>query len=51
MKQMDGLREEISNAEGVASSTLNVLQIGYMFDTWRDRLAVGDGEPVETTEH
>jgi DNA-binding Lrp family transcriptional regulator len=38
MKQMDDLRESIGKAEGVESVVLNVLQIGYMFDTWRDRL-------------
>jgi hypothetical protein len=38
MKQMNDLREAIGNAEGVESVLLNVLQIGYMFDTWRDRL-------------
>src|SRR5208337_1860595 len=37
MKQMDDLRESVARAEGVNSVTLNVLQIGYMFDTWRDK--------------
>jgi DNA-binding Lrp family transcriptional regulator len=37
MRQMDELRESIGNEEGVGSVALNVLQIGYMFDTWRDR--------------
>ena len=37
MKQMEDLRERIGRAEGVGSVILNVLQIGYMFDTWRDK--------------
>ena len=37
MKQMDDLKEKIRGLAGVKSATLNVLQIGYMFDTWRDR--------------
>jgi hypothetical protein len=35
---MDDLRERIGRENGVESVVLNVLQIGYMFDTWRDRL-------------
>ncbi len=38
MKQMHDLRDGIARVEGVRSVTLNVLQIGYMFDTWRDKL-------------
>ncbi len=38
MKQMQGLRDGVAKVEGVESATLNVLQIGYMFDTWRDNL-------------
>jgi len=38
MKQMEDLRERIGKAEEVKSVMLNVLQIGYMFDTWRDKL-------------
>jgi hypothetical protein len=38
MKQMEDLRERIGEAEGVKSVMLNVLQIGYIFDTWRDKL-------------
>ncbi len=41
MKQMEDLRESIGKAEGVKSVMLNVLQIGYMFDTWRDKLPFG----------
>jgi len=48
MKQMDDLREDIGRAEGVASVTLNVLQIGYMFDTWRDKLLSAGGEQAAT---
>ncbi len=43
MKQMEDLREKIGKADGVKSVMLNVLQIGYMFDTWRDRLPLGEG--------
>ena len=43
MKQMDDLRESIGKIEGVASVILNVLQIGYMFDTWRDRPGLKSG--------
>jgi len=38
MKQMEDLRERIGEAEEVKSVMLNVLQIGYIFDTWRDKL-------------
>ena len=38
MKQMEDLREGLGAAEGVGSVLLNVLQIGYMFETWRDGL-------------
>jgi len=38
MKQMEDLRVSIAGAEGAGPLMLNVLQIGYMFDTWRDRL-------------
>lgn len=40
MKQMEDLREGISGTEGAGSVLLNVLQIGYMFDTWRDELVL-----------
>ena len=36
MKQMEDLKEKNHGIEGVKSLTLNVLQIGYMSDTWRD---------------
>ena len=38
MKQMEELRERFVADEDAKSVTLNVLQIGYMFDTWRDKL-------------
>jgi DNA-binding Lrp family transcriptional regulator len=38
MKQMEELRKQVGEMEGVGSVILNVLQIGYMFDTWRDGL-------------
>jgi DNA-binding Lrp family transcriptional regulator len=50
MKQMENLREAIGSAEGVASVTLNVLQIGYMFDTWRDNPASKGGELAATND-
>jgi len=40
MKQMEDLRVSIAGAEGAGPVMLNVLQIGYMFDTWRDRLVL-----------
>lgn len=40
MKQMEELREGIGKVEGVRSVTMNVLQIGYMFDTWRDKMVL-----------
>ena len=38
MRQMEDLRRKVGETEGVGSVLLNVLQIGYMSDTWRDRL-------------
>jgi len=38
MKQMEDLRESIGEVEGVKAVMLNVLQIGYIFKTWRDKL-------------
>ncbi len=43
MKQMEELRENISQTEGVRGAMLNVLQIGYIFDTWRDGLVMKQG--------
>ena len=42
MRQMDDLRERISRSSDVGSVMTNVLQIGYMFDTWRDSFAPRD---------
>jgi hypothetical protein len=41
MRQMDDLREGIGRAKGIESVMMNILQIGYMFDTWIDKLAPG----------
>jgi DNA-binding Lrp family transcriptional regulator len=49
MKQMEDLRERLGKVEGVRSVMLNVLQIGYMFDTWRDELALKNARPVTAT--
>jgi DNA-binding Lrp family transcriptional regulator len=46
MKQMEDIREGIGRVEGVKSVMLNVLQIGYMFDTWRDGLATKNAGTV-----
>jgi DNA-binding Lrp family transcriptional regulator len=40
MKQMEDLRESVAKVEGAKSVTVNVLQVGYMFDTWRDGLVL-----------
>ena len=40
MRQMEDLRMRAETAEGVAAVTVNVLQIGYMLDTWRDDLVL-----------
>jgi len=45
MRQMTDLRERIGRAKGVESAMMNVLQIGYLFDTWRDKLATGEDHP------
>lgn len=46
MKQMEDLRENVGRVEGVKSVMLNVLQIGYMFDTWRDKLILKEAGPA-----
>jgi DNA-binding Lrp family transcriptional regulator len=48
MKQMEDLRERVAASEGVGSITLNVLQIGYMFETWRDRFPLEAGSQSST---
>ena len=35
-RELEDIRERIRKAEGIDSILLNVLQIGYIFDTWRD---------------
>jgi hypothetical protein len=40
MKQMEELREGIGKVEGARSVIMNVLQIGYIFDTWRDKMVL-----------
>lgn len=44
MKQMDDLREGIGRAKGVESVVMNILQIGYTFDTWKDKLGFKDSD-------
>ena len=40
MKQMEDLRESLGRTEGIRFVLLNVLQIGYIFETWRDVLVL-----------
>ncbi len=49
MKQMEEVRESVGKADGVESVTLNVLQIGYMFDTWRDKVILEEAGRVPAT--
>jgi len=46
MKQMEDLRESVVKAEGAKSVTVNVLQIGYMFETWRDAMVLKYARPL-----
>jgi DNA-binding Lrp family transcriptional regulator len=46
MRQMDDLKERIAKAEGVGSVQANVLQIGYIFETWRDKLLPEGGGKI-----
>jgi DNA-binding Lrp family transcriptional regulator len=46
MRQMEDLRKRMEAAEGVRSVMLNVLQIGYMSDTWRDELVLKNIGPL-----
>ena len=48
MRQMEDLRKGVGTVEGVGSVMLNVLQIGYLFDTWRDELVLKKVGPVTT---
>ena len=43
MRQMEDLRKGVEGSEGVGSVMLNVLQIGYMLDTWRDEVVKRGG--------
>jgi len=45
MKQMENLRERATGTSGAKSVMLNVLQIGYIFDTWRDKFSSGTPDP------
>jgi DNA-binding Lrp family transcriptional regulator len=49
MKQMEDLRERMGQVEGARSVMLNVLQIGYIFDTWRDKLVQQNGATASRT--
>ena len=46
MRQMEGLRESVGSFGGVKSAMMNVLQVGYMFDTWRDEIALKMAGPA-----
>ena len=48
MRQMEGLRESVGSFEGVKSAMMNVLQVGYMFDTWRDEIVLKSAGPAAT---
>jgi DNA-binding Lrp family transcriptional regulator len=50
MRQMEGIGESMGAVEGVGSVTLNVLQVGYMFDTWRDKLVLKNAGPTVATD-
>ncbi len=49
MKQMNDLREGVAHADGVKTVVLNVLQTGYMFDTWRDEQLLRNGAATTAT--
>ena len=49
MRQMENLRERISETKGVESVAMNVLQIGYLFDTWVDKLSLQGGVKATAT--
>ena len=48
MRQMEGLRGSMSSFEGIKSAMMNVLQVGYMFDTWRDDVILMNAHPGRT---
>jgi DNA-binding Lrp family transcriptional regulator len=41
MRELNGIRESLLKEEGIEAVAANVLSIGYIFDTWRDRLLFG----------
>lgn len=43
MRQMDDLKNRMGRLGGVESVALNVLQVGYIFDTWRDKVRTQPG--------
>ena len=40
MREQNELRDRLAKEEGVESVTQNVLQIGFLSDTWRDELVL-----------
>lgn len=46
MRQMETVRESIGSFAGAKSAMMNVLQVGYMFDTWRDEIALKTAGPA-----
>jgi DNA-binding Lrp family transcriptional regulator len=38
MRELTGLKESILKEEGIDSASVNVLSVGYIFDTWRDKV-------------
>jgi F420-0:gamma-glutamyl ligase-like protein len=43
MRELSELKESILKEEGIDSISVNVLDVGYMFDTWRDKLLFREG--------
>jgi len=48
MRQMEGVRGRVGSFEGIKSAMMNVLQVGYMFDTWRDDMNLRNAHPGRT---
>ena len=48
MRQMEGIRGRVGSFEGIKSAMMNVLQVGYMFDTWRDDMILRNAHPGRT---
>ena len=48
MRQMEGIRGRVGSFEGIKSAMMNVLQVGYMFDTWRDDMNLRNAHPGRT---